>query len=109
MRGQGRESGVSPSGGGVGYKSCDAFVQPAFFLAGNCARNGGGQRHRIQKLVFKYFKHKDLRSWCAIVDLLVSEAQRERERRERQRVRINRRANEEDSSGKFMQYPRLVY
>ena len=38
--GQGRESGVSPSGGGVGYKSCDAFVQPAFFVAGNCARNG---------------------------------------------------------------------
>ena len=33
-------AGVSPSGGGVGYKSCDAFVQPAFFLAGNCARNG---------------------------------------------------------------------
>ena len=36
---RGRESGVSQSGGGVCYKSCDAFVQP-FFLAGNCARNG---------------------------------------------------------------------
>ena len=38
--GEGRESGVSPSGGGVCYKSRDAFVQPAFFLAGNRARNG---------------------------------------------------------------------
>ena len=37
---EGRESGVSPSGGGVCYKSRDAFVQPAFFLAGNRARNG---------------------------------------------------------------------
>ena len=37
---EGRESGVSPSKGGVCYKSCDAFVQPAFFLAGNRARNG---------------------------------------------------------------------
>ena len=26
----GRESGVSPSGGRVCYKSCDVFVQPAF-------------------------------------------------------------------------------
>ena len=32
--------------------------------------------------------------------LLVSEERRERERRERHRVRINRRASEEDSSGK---------
>ena len=38
--GEGRESGVSPSGGGVCYKSCDAFVHPAFFSAGNRARNG---------------------------------------------------------------------
>ena len=37
---EGRESDVSPSGGGVCYKSCDAFVQPAFFLAGNRSRNG---------------------------------------------------------------------
>ena len=29
--GNGRESGVSPSGGGVCHKSCDVFVQPAFF------------------------------------------------------------------------------
>ena len=43
------------------------------------------------------------------MDLLVSEEQRQRERRERQRVRINRRASEEDSSGKLMQYPTLVY
>ena len=38
--GEGRESSVSSSGGGVCYKSCDAFVQHAFFLAGNRARNG---------------------------------------------------------------------
>ena len=37
--GEGRESGVSPSGGGVCYKSRDAFVQPTCFLAGNRARN----------------------------------------------------------------------
>ena len=37
--GEGRESGVSPSGGGVCHKSRDAFVQPAFSLAGNRARN----------------------------------------------------------------------
>ena len=41
--------------------------------------------------------------------LLVSEERRERERRERHRVRINRRASEEDSSGKFMQHLRLVH
>ena len=94
------------------------------FRGGKLCKEWRGQRRRIQKLVFKYFKHKDLRSWCAvssklfrkkllwlqtIVDLLVSEEQRQRERRERQRVRINRRASEEDSSGKLMQYPRLVY
>ena len=39
--------------------------------------------------------------------LLVSEKRRER-RRERHRVRNNRRASEEDSSGKFMQHLRLV-
>ena len=38
--GEGRESGISPSGGGVCYKPRDAFVQPAFFVAGNCTRNG---------------------------------------------------------------------
>ena len=31
---------MSPSEGGVCYKSRDAFVQPGFFLAGNRARNG---------------------------------------------------------------------
>ena len=41
--------------------------------------------------------------------LLVSEERLERERRERHRVRINRRASEEDSSGKFMQRLRLVH
>ena len=41
--------------------------------------------------------------------LLVSEQRQERERRERQRARINRRASEEDSSGKFMQNLILVY
>ena len=40
FEGEGKESGVSPSGEGVCYKSRDAFVQPAFFLAGNRARNG---------------------------------------------------------------------
>ena len=37
--GEGRESGVSPSGGGVCCKSRDAFVQPTCFLAENRARN----------------------------------------------------------------------
>ena len=41
--------------------------------------------------------------------LLVSEGRRERERIEKHRARINRRASEEDSSGKFMQHLRLVY
>ena len=41
--------------------------------------------------------------------LLVSEERQERERGERQRARINRRASEEDSSGKFMQNLILVY
>ena len=38
--GEGRESGVSPSGAGVCYKSREAFVQPIVFLAGNRARIG---------------------------------------------------------------------
>ena len=29
-----------PVGGGVCYKSCDAFMEPEFFLVGNRARNG---------------------------------------------------------------------
>ena len=29
-----------PVGGGVCYKSCDAFMQTEFFLVGNRARNG---------------------------------------------------------------------
>ena len=37
--GEGRESGVSPSGGGVYYKPRDAFVQPTCFLEGSRARN----------------------------------------------------------------------
>ena len=37
--GEGRESGVSPSGGGVCHKLRDAFVQP-FLLAENRVRNG---------------------------------------------------------------------
>ena len=40
LGGDGSESDVSSSGEGVFYKSCDAFMQPAFFLAGNRARNG---------------------------------------------------------------------
>ena len=35
-----RESGVSLSGEGVRYKSCDAFIRPEFFLVGNRAING---------------------------------------------------------------------
>ena len=31
---------MTPSRGEVCYKSCDAFVQPVLFLAGNRARNG---------------------------------------------------------------------
>ena len=134
FEGEGRESGVSPSRGGVCYKSCDAFVQPAFFLAKNRARNAGGQRHRVQKLV--YFRNSfssilsiriSDRSAQFLVNCLgkivmaannsgfystflrVSEERRERERRERHTARINRRASEEDSSGKFMQHLRLVY
>ena len=38
--GGGEESPVTPSRGEVCYKSCDAFVQPVLFLAGNRARNG---------------------------------------------------------------------
>ena len=38
--GGGDESPVTPSRGEVCYKSCDAFVQPVLFLAGNRARNG---------------------------------------------------------------------
>ena len=41
--GYGRESGVSTLGGGV---SCDVFVQPAFFLAGNRPRNGVAKSSR---------------------------------------------------------------
>ena len=48
-------------------------------------------------------------SGCNSNYLLVSEERLERERRERHRVRINRRASEEDSSGKFMQRLRLVH
>ena len=87
------------------------------FRGGKLCKEWRGQRRRIQKLVFKYFRHKDLRSWCAvssklfrkkllwlqtIVDLLVSEEQRQRERRERQGAKINRRrASEEDSCEKM--------
>ena len=54
--GEGRELGVTPSGGGVCYKLRDAFVQPAFFLAGNRARNGVAACRRVQKHVyFNYF------------------------------------------------------
>ena len=41
--------------------------------------------------------------------LLLSVERRESKRRGRHIARINRRASEEDSSGKFMQYLRLVY
>ena len=47
------------------YKSCDVFVQLAFLLAGNWARKDVAKSSRsknclLQKLVFKYFKRKDL-------------------------------------------------
>ena len=46
LGGDGRESGVSPSGRGVRYKSWDVFVQLAFFLAGNRAGNGVAKSSR---------------------------------------------------------------
>ena len=49
--GDGRESSVSLSGGGVCYKSCGVCVQPAFFLEGNPARMVWPSR-RVQKLVY---------------------------------------------------------
>ena len=105
-------------------KSCDAFVQLAFFLAEN----------RIKKLVYfrnlfssiisiricdcgAQFLETCFRKTVMVTNnsgfnstyLLVSEERRKRERRERRGARINRRANEEDSSGKFKQHPRLVF
>ena len=50
--GEGRESGVSLSGRGVCCKSCDAFVQPAFFHGGKSRKKWRGPRHRVQKLVY---------------------------------------------------------
>ena len=38
--------GRGDGGGGVCYKSCDVFVQPAFFSAGNRARNGVAKSSR---------------------------------------------------------------
>ena len=53
--GEGKESGVSPSGEGVCYKSRDAFVQPAFFLAEKSRKKWRSCR-RVQKHVyFNYF------------------------------------------------------
>ena len=72
----------------------------------------------LQKLVFKYFKCKDLRQFLVncfeniVMEannsgfystyLLLSVERRESERRERHIARINRGCTEEDSSGKFM-------
>ena len=88
-------------------------MQPAFFLAGNRARNGVAACRRVQKHVyFNYFiayGFRDRSAHAVSSKLFVSEERRERERRERHRVRINRRASEEDSSGKFMEHLRLVH
>ena len=51
-------------GGGVCCKSCGAFVQPAFFLAGNRVKNGvawRGQRRRIQILAIDALHNSDFR------------------------------------------------
>ena len=58
--GDGRESGVSPSGGGVRFKSWDVFVELEFFLAENRVGNGVAKSSPsktclLKKLVFKYF------------------------------------------------------
>ena len=57
--------GCHPAGGGACYKSCDVFVQLAFLLAGDRARKDVAKSSRsntclLQKLVYKYFKRKDL-------------------------------------------------
>ena len=92
------------------------------------AQEWRGQRHRVQKLVYFRNLFSSIlsiricdRSPQFLVNcfekivmsvnnsglnstyLLVSEERREKERRERYRARIDRRASEEDSSGKFMQ------
>ena len=52
--GEGRESSVSPSGGGVCHKLRDAFVQP-LFIGGKPPKKWRGCR-RVQKHVyFNYF------------------------------------------------------
>ena len=75
----------------LSIRICDRSAQ---FLV-NCSEKNsyGNKQKRIQNSTY----------------LLISEERLERERRERQRTRINRRAGEEDSSGKFMQHLRLVY
>ena len=57
--GEGRELGVTPSEGGVCYKLRDAFVQPAFFLAGNRARNGMAVVAFINMVTSTTSLHKD--------------------------------------------------
>ena len=47
----GRESGVSSSRGAICYKSCDVFVQPAFFLW-EIAQEMVWPSRRVQKLVY---------------------------------------------------------
>ena len=106
---------------------CATFV----FLGGESRKEWRGQRHRVQKPVYI----RNLFSSIRICDrsaqfllncfekvvmattnsgfystfLSVSEERRERGKRERRKTRINRRASEEDSSGKFKQHPTLVY
>ena len=103
------------------------------FLGGKSRKKWRGQRHRVQKLVYLNLFSSILsiricdRSAQFLVNcfenivmaannsgfystfLLLSVERRESKRRERHIARINRRASEEDSSGKFMQYLRLVY
>ena len=58
--GDGRESGASPSGGGVCYKSCEVFFLR--FSRREIAQEMEWPSRRVQKLVyfvFKYFNHND--------------------------------------------------
>ena len=104
------------------------------FLDGKSRKKWRGQRHRVQKLVYFRNLFSSIlsiricdRSAQFLVNcfenivmaasnsglystyLLLSVERRESKRRERHTARINRRASEEDSSGKFMQCLRLVY
>ena len=104
------------------------------FLGGESRKEWRGQRHRVQRPVyirnlfssilsiricdrsaqfllncFEKVVMATTNSGFYATFLPVSEERRERGKRERRKTRINRRASEEDSSGKFKQHLRLVY